>query len=503
VWTAIRYRRLQALVLLALSAVITACTVFAPLYDRAMQQALTRLTVDSAPAGATAIEVRSLSRFGFGVGSPSYQPASLDALAGLLPASARSWFGPRIDGTSLLVSRADRTARSPVGVLQWRAGACEHVTWLAGGCPRGDGDIAVTAADRENFGLTVGATVAVVEQPAVQPAGTLPTVRLRVTGVYRQAPGGYWDDQVLAGVSGSVGTQPPYQPMHDVWLTGAATFAGRGWLDPVHSVTYNLDRSAAGADRVLRAGPLVTGMAERSALEVDDLGQSINATDAVLADVQSGLPDIGATIDRGRRQALVTVPLLMIQLGLLALFVLGLTLGAAVEQRRPEVGVARLRGAGRAGGRRLVLAELLPVVLAGVPVGVAAGLGLATVARQTVLDGAAPFELGTGFWLAVAAAVLLLAALTWSAVASGTRDGISALLRSVPTRQRGWGFGAVDAVVIAAAGTAVLAFATGGLTGPLAAAAPALLALIAGLLLARLIGPAATWLARRLTARGA
>ena len=502
-WAAIRYRRLQALVLLALAAVITACTVLAPLYDRAMQQALTRLTVDSAPASATAIEIRSLSRFWFGVDSPSYAPASLDKLAGLLPPSARSWFEPRIDGTSLLVTRADQTERSPVGVLQWRDGACEHVTWLAGGCPRGTGDIAVTAADRKNFGLTVGATVPVVEQPTVQQDGTLPTVGLRVTGVYRQSPGTYWDDQVLAGVSGSVDTQPPYRPAHDVWLTAAATFAGRGWLDPVNSVTYNLDRRAVGVDRMLRAGPLVTGMADRSAVEVDDLGQSINGTDAVLADVQSGLPGIGATIDQGRRQALVTVPLLMIQLGLLALFVLGLTLGAAVEQRRTEVAVARLRGAGRSGGRRLVLAELLPVVLAGVPVGTAAGLGLATVARRTVLDGAAPFELGPGFWLAVAGATLLLAALTWSAVASGTRDGIAALLRTVPTRQRGWGLGAVDAVVIAAAGTAVLAFATGSLTGPLAAAAPALLALIAGLLLAYLIVPAATWLARRLTARGA
>ena len=165
--------------------------------------------------------------------------------------------------------------------------------------------------------------------------------------------------------------------------------------------------------------------------------------------------------------------------------------------------MARLRGAGRAGGRRLLLAELLPVVLAGVPVGTAVGLGLATVARHTVLDGAAPFELGPGFWLAVAGAALLLTALTWAAAASGTRDGISALLRSVPTRQRGWRLGAVDAVVIAAAGTTVLAFATGSLSGPLAAAAPALLALIAGLLLAYLIVPAATSLGRRLTARGA
>ena len=502
-WAAIRYRRLQALVLLALSALITACTVLAPLYDRAMQQALTRLSVDSASASATAVQLRSLSRFRFGVGSPALQPASLDQLAGLLPAADRSWFEPRIDGTSLLVTRADLTERSPVGVLQWRAGACEHVSWLAGGCPSRDGDIAVTAADRKNFGLKVGSTVSVVEQPAVEQQGTLPTVALRVTGIYRQTPAPYWDDQVLAGLSGSVDTQPPYRPAHDTWLTAPATFTARGWIDPVNSVSYNLDRGTADVDRMLRAGAMVTDIADRSAVEVDDLGQSINPTDAVLADVQSRLPEIGSTIDRGRRQALVTVPLLMIQLGLLALFVLGLTLGAAVEQRRPEVAAARLRGAGRGGGRRLVLSELLPVVLVGVPVGTAVGLGLATVARRTVLDGAAPYELGTGFWLAVAGAALLLTALTWAAAAAGTRDGISALLRTVPTRQRGWGLGAVDAVVIAAAGTAVLAFATGSLTGPLAAAAPALLALIAGLLLAYLIVPVATWLGRRLTARGA
>ncbi len=502
-WLAIRYRRLQALVLLVLSALITACAVLAPLYDRAMQQALTRLTVDSAPTSATAIRVRSLSRFTYGVNSAGYAPASLDELASLLPESARRWFQPRIDGASLLVTRADQTPRSPVGVLQWRDGACAHVTWVAGGCPRGSGDIAVTAADQRNFGLAVGSTVAVLEQTQVEQDSKPPAVPLLVTGVYRQVPGEYWDDQVLAGVSGFVDTQPPYRPMHDTWLTAAATFSGQRWLDPVNSVTYNLDRRAVGVDQVVPTGPLVSAMADRSALEVDDLGQSINGADAVLAGVQSGLPDISATIDRGRRQALVTVPLLVIQLGLLALFVLGLTLGAAVEQRRPEVAVARLRGAGRAGGRRLVLAELLPVVFAGVPVGVAAGLGLAAVARRTVLAGAAPFELGPGFWLAVAGAVLLLAALTWAAVASGTRDGISALLRSVPTRQRGWGLGVVDAVVIAAAGTAVLAFATGSLRGPLAAAAPASLALMAGLLLAHLIVPAATWLGRRLTARGA
>lgn len=499
-WAAIRYRRGQALVLLALAALITGCAVLAPLYHRAMRQALTRSTVDTAPAGATAVQLRSISRFTYGQDAAEHPPAGHDALAGLFPAEARAWFGPRVDGASVIVTRADRTGASPLGPLQWRDGACEHVEWLAGGCPRGRGDIAVSAADRDNFRLAVGSAVAVVEQPAVDRGDPLPTVPLRVTGVYRQLRGPYWDDLELAGVSGSISRQPPYRPLHDTWLTAPATF-GTGWLDPANSVTYDLDRRV-GVDEVTRAGPLVAGIAELAKPQYDVLGEPADAPGAMLAEVQSELPAIAATIEEGRRHALVTVPLLMIQLGLLALFVLGLTLGAAVEQRRPEVAVARLRGAGRPAARRLVLAELLPVVLAGVPIGTALALGLAAVAGRTVLPGRTAVEPGVAFWAAVAGSAVLLAAVTWAAVAAGTRDSVIALLRTVPTRAPTWRLGAADAVVIAGAGVAVLAFATGDLDGPLALAAPALLALIAGLLLAHAIVPVATWAGRRLTARG-
>ncbi|HST66400.1 MAG TPA: FtsX-like permease family protein, partial [Mycobacteriales bacterium] len=500
-WSAIRYRRMQAVVLLVLAGLITACAVLAPLYDRAMQQALTRLTLDSAGGSDASIQLRSVSRFAYSEAA-DIDPATPDKLAGLLPDPARRWFGPPVDGASVFVTRADETARSPVGALRWREGSCGHVTWAAGSCPQRAGEIAVTAPDRENFGLDVGSTVDVLEQLATDGTTKPKPVRLRVTGVYRQVADAYWTGEVLAGVSGSIGTTAPYRPLHDVCLTPAATFAGDAWIDPQNSVTYPLQRGAVGVDEIARAGATVTAMTEAAHVQVDDLGFRINGPDTVLADVSSGVPGLAATIDRGRRQALVTVPLLMSQLGLLALFVLVLTLSTAVEQRRPEVAIARLRGAGRVGARRLVLAELLPVVLAGVPVGVVAALGLSAAARHTVLHGTAPFELGRGFWLAVIGAVLLLAAVTWATTVAGTRDRISALLRSVPTRAPGWRLGALDAVVIAGSGTAALLFVTGDLTGPLALAAPGLLALVAGLALAHLIVPVATWAGRRLTAGG-
>ena len=52
--SASRHRRGQAVALVAISALITACTVFAPVYDRAMQQALVdTLLAHATPAEAT------------------------------------------------------------------------------------------------------------------------------------------------------------------------------------------------------------------------------------------------------------------------------------------------------------------------------------------------------------------------------------------------------------------------------------------------------------------
>ena len=503
-WLAVRYRRLQAVMLVTLAALITGCVVLTPLYYLAMQQALTRLTVAAASSSDTAITLRSFSRFTSGVDSASFTPASREDLAKLLQPNVRSWFLPPIEGESLLVTRADLTSKSPVGELLWRDSACAHVVWTTGSCPKANGDIAISTADSKNFGLTVGSVVRVVEELTGNSAGRLPTVTLRVTGVYTQSSGEYWDDRVLTGLSGLISSQAPYRPSHDTWLTAAPTFVGAAaprWVDPINAVTFNLDRAHADADRVLRLGPIAQSMANRTAYRVDDNGNSVNDPSFTLADLQTGLPAITATVEEGHRQALVTVPLLMIQLGLLVLFVLGLVLGAAVEQRRPEVALARLRGSGRTGARRLVLSELLPVVLVGVPVGIAGALGLAALARHTVLAGA-PFELGLGFWVAIVAAVVLLAAVTWLTAAAGTRDELAAQLRSVPTRVGGWALGVTDAVVVASSVTVLIAFLTGGLKGPFALAAPALLALIVGLLLAHLIVPGSTWLGRRAMARG-
>jgi len=57
VWAAIRYRRAQAVALALLSTLITACAVFAPIYERSLEQSLLREGLKRNDVIATAISL--------------------------------------------------------------------------------------------------------------------------------------------------------------------------------------------------------------------------------------------------------------------------------------------------------------------------------------------------------------------------------------------------------------------------------------------------------------
>ena len=111
------------------------------------------------------------------------------------------------------------------------------------------------------------------------------------------------------------------------------------WLTPTVELDFPLDRPAVGVDELLRLGPALTTYLRQGQVTAGDLSQKSAAIPF------SGLPDIAVEVAGARDQAHVIVPLLMVQLGLLALVVLWLVLGAATEQRRPR---SRLRGCGGA-----------------------------------------------------------------------------------------------------------------------------------------------------------
>ena len=324
----------------------------------------------------------------------------------------------------------------------------------AGGCPDRPGDIAISEADARVFGLHVGLSFGVPGVPRNRSGATTPTAGLTVSGVFRQQRGDYWFGLDLTGRAGVVDPVTA-QVQHDVWLTDRGTFTDRA-LPPLggqaSTVDLPLDRTAVGVDDVLT---LTTG--------IDRLAADLRHGTGVFIDVHSGLPSIGRDLRDQTRQSRITVPLLMAQLGLLAIIVLWLVLLAVTEQRRPEVALARLRGRGRSGARRLLLGELVPVALAGVVPGAAAAVLGAWVARTLVLPGRAPFA--------------------WPALRRGGRAGgggargrhgprsrrvarepVATLLRRVPPRRAGWALGVGDALLVAGAGAVVVLFATAAST---------------------------------------
>ncbi|MDX6299844.1 MAG: putative transport system permease protein [Nocardioidaceae bacterium] len=82
---------------------------------------------------------------------------------------------------------------------------------------------------------------------------------------------------------------------------------------------------------------------------------------------------------------------------------------------------------------------------------------------------------------AVSGSAVLLGQITVLVTARFAREPVSDLLRTVPPRRAGARVGLADGAVMTASAVAVAALASGGLRGPLALAAPALLALVVGL----------------------
>lgn len=456
----ILHRPFQAVAIALLAALITTCAVFAPLYDRAIQQSLVDVKLDQAPIQLAGLQVTP-SPAGGGTFSTAgtEQPLDIDRLEHLIPASVRRGFQKPVPSTTAQVTRQPETPAAPGGPLTWRAGACAHLDITRGRCPTAAREILVSRADAANFDLVPGATVTVGGAASGQAIGPPATARLSVVGVYTQLKDHYWFGQSLTGRSNIVDKGPPPQNQHDIWLTAAGTFTSQSIPQlpgMTTAVDLPLDRAGAGVDDVLGLGPTIEHLT-RSAQRKGE-GTAIG--------VYSGLPDIASDVRAQRAQSRITVPLLMIQLGLLAVVVLWLVLGAATELRRPEIALALLRGRGTSGARRLLLGELLPVVLAGVPVGLGAALLLSWLTRRVFLPGAAPFELGSGLVLALVAAVVVLVAIVVLSVRVVARQPVETLLRRVPVRGTGWGLGVLDAIVITMAGTAVVAFVTGGLSGP-------------------------------------
>ncbi len=195
------------------------------------------------------------------------------------------------------------------------------------------------------------------------------------------------------------------------------------------------------------------------------------------------------------------MPLLLAQLALLAVTVLALVAHAVVEQRRPEVALARLRGRSREAGSRLVMAELALTVLLGVPLGALVALAGGEVLRRFVMPRGVPIELRWPLALAAGVAVVASLLAVYAAARPVLREPVASLLRRIPPSVAK-GLGVLDVVVAVVAAVAVVGLVSGDVDGPSALLTPVLLALAVGLVGAWLLRRAAAGAGRRALARG-
>lgn len=472
-WAAIRYRRAQAVVLVLLAALVATCAVFAPLYQRALEQSLLRSSISSASVADIALVVRA----GRGTANPTFGPS---ALSGNVPGSVRVLYGAPVGQLADSITIVPRPGLKPSpGDLVARDQVCEHLTITTGTCPAAAGEILVSAKDLAAWKWPVGTTFK-TPVPSISQTER-PTATLKVVGAYEVVPDeAYWQRTQLDGKSGTLitaGLEPV--PAIDDFVTTEATFT-RDWSVAQATLTFPLERDLFTLGNLQQISDVLAAKGDNRAA-----GGGIDG-----ALVETQLPTIIDGIRVGQHQLRVIVPLLMAQLGLLAAAILLLVAQAAVEQRRPEVALARLRGRSREGAGRIVMGELAATVAIGLPIGFGLALLLTTLVRWFLLPDGVPFEVPWYSVVALAASAVVCAVAIWLAARPVQRLTVSALLRRV-SRARARAFGIVDILAVALAAFGLIGLATGSLEGPLALVTPTLVALAAGLVASRLAVPIA------------
>lgn len=443
-------RRGEVFALALLTMLTLAVATAAPLFlDEADKRAFT------AELDAATPEQRSITAtmVGFNSGPDGTLAALKDKTRVTNPVTALT----EIDG---MLARPASTLESP---LVAREGFCERLV-LAGACPQRANEVVAAQTSAFRTGDTITYPVIGSEEP----------LQLKVTGVYD--PSARVTDPFWAGRAE---------------VTPGAVREGNPLFTPIATfVESKLDGAVVMVDLVADAGSLTQASIEAiTSYSAQQTKPTLDTTNF------NGLSLLMHRIGLARDQLRSAVGAAAVQLVVLCWLVLLLAVHQLAVRRRPEVALGTLRGVPRP--TRLLLAQgpTTLVLLAAAPVG--AALGWAAVS----LLAARPVAMT---WVAWAlAGFVLLAAIVSAAVAERRAHKVALVeaMRDVPPRQRWRGALAVEGAVVA---LAVVSITQAGdrTSAGLAILTPLCLATVFGLLLARLVGPAAGLAGPALVKRG-
>jgi len=356
---------------------------------------------------------------------------------------------PALTEIAGMLARPASTLESP---LVARDGFCERLV-LTGACPQRANEVVAARTSAFKTGDTI-------TYPII---GRAEPLRLSVTGTYD--PSARVTDAFWAGRAE---------------VTPGAVREGNPLFTPLATFTESeMDNVVVMVDLVADAGSLTLA-------NIDAVTSYSSQQIKPVLDVTNfnGLSNLMHRIGLARDELRSAVGAAAVQLIVLCWLVLLLAVHQLAVRRRPEVALGTLRGVPRP--TRLLLAQgpTVLVLLTAAPVGAALGWG-----AVSLLAGQ-PVPMTPIAW--VLAGFVLLAAIVSAAVAERRAHKVALLeaMRDVPARQRWRGALAVEASVVALALVSITQARDQASAG-LAILTPLCLATVFGLLLARLIGPAA------------
>ncbi|MEV0719725.1 FtsX-like permease family protein [Asanoa sp. NPDC050611] len=463
---ALASRRAPAITLFLLTVLSAAAAAAAPQYIAATTRDLASAAADAAPASERGVFMRR------GIDQRDLTPDAISqaeqTVSGALALPALT-----VRGTWIVNGAVIRGRDSDSLLLATRTGFCAELI-LDGSCPSRPGEVAVSETTARAYDVGAGDRLAYAPGFEERP--------LTVTAVYRIADpySDFWAAARLPGV-GAEGTAP--------LLATAETIVA---AQP-QTTTLTVD-ALAGSDLFSGTAPLTVR---------DHIVSAVAPLGAAGWEPQTPLRVLAVTIYNSQLDIVYAVPVSLVELLAFCWIALFLAVRHGALERHRDVGLLKLRGAGRGRMLTLTLGQSALPMLAGGLVGLAAMLPLraGTGIGQTSAT-------VTDLLSVAAAAVTVLGAILAAAVAErrALAAPVALLMRAVPPRHTGWRYGAVDGVlvILALAGAyEAWSYASRDPAQPgaqstwLALLAPALLALALGVVLARVVVPVAARVAGR------
>jgi predicted lysophospholipase L1 biosynthesis ABC-type transport system permease subunit len=483
----IKFRAGRSLLVLLLAAVSTAAAVVAAGYLRAAQQSVLTDGLRSAPAYATSVVVSDVGTDASN--APAIDQAHLAINQALASRSALMADLARPISAADTDSLLDSNGGKAMARLSYRESVCEHVR-IDGDCPTGDDEVMISKRSAEELHLKVGDSVTATYgvEGRSEPRAGARTQRLTIVGLYevKSATDPYWGGNAYF-VNGADPTGMVPRRLDAVFTPSEEIVR----FDPQAQVTTHLELA-------LRSDNVTVDGVPALRQQLKEFGQSVKAANLTIA---TALPQTLDDVAAQQRDLSRTVPVVAVPLLLLCLFVLFLVVSALTDERAPEIALAKLRGFSSGRATRFGIGEVLTLIVLAAPLGVLLGLALVELAAKTLLATGVEVELRWPVFVAGFAAMVAGGLAATLAARRTLGRGVLGLLRRVPDQRTGWKAGVGELVaIVAVVGSLVAAYENR--TSALALAAAPLLAVVAGLLAARLLAIAARVQLRTAARRG-